>query len=254
MRGPRYGTPQAAGLSTAPKASETRQLIVSVASGKGGTGKTLVATSLALSLSGAGAGQKREVQFLDCDVEEPNGHLFLKPAFTSRESARIPIPVVDDGKCTYCGRCSEVCAYNAIAVVREKVLVFPELCHGCGACSYFCPEDAISEEGKEAGVVEAGSAGPILFVHGKLNIGDYLGNGNNHSFSNSVISSPTIGSVSLIGVERANGGQEHGIAGTTLSSVKVKQPDGISYSWSGSTNTWKTIPAGGWQNFDINIL
>ncbi|MBN2375102.1 MAG: choice-of-anchor L domain-containing protein [Sedimentisphaerales bacterium] len=89
---------------------------------------------------------------------------------------------------------------------------------------------------------------------GKLTIGDYLGYTNNHSFSNSVISSPTIGSVSLIGVERYNSGQEHGIAGTNITSVKVKQPDGVSYSWSGSTNTWKTIPAGGWQDFDINIL
>ena len=147
-------------------------MIVSVASGKGGTGKTLVATSLALSLNGTG--RKKRVQFLDCDVEEPNGHLFLKPAFTSRESVRIPIPVVDAGKCTYCGRCSEVCAYNAIAVAREKVLVFPELCHGCGACSYFCPESAISEEGKEVGIVETGRAGPVLFVHGKLNVGEAM--------------------------------------------------------------------------------
>jgi len=147
-------------------------LIVSVASGKGGTGKTLVATSLVLSLSDAGRGET--VQFLDCDVEEPNGHLFLKPALTSSESVRIPVPLVDDAKCTYCGRCSEVCAFNAIAVIREKVLVFPELCHGCGACTYFCPESAISETGKEAGVVEAGRAGPVLFVHGKLSIGEAM--------------------------------------------------------------------------------
>ena len=172
MRGPGYGAAQAAGLSTAPEAPETRQLIVSVASGKGGTGKTLVATSMALSLSAAG--RSEAVQFLDCDVEEPNGHLFLKPTLTSSESVRIPIPLVDDAKCTYCGRCSEVCAFNAIAVIREKVLVFPELCHGCGACTYFCPETAISETGKEAGVVETGRAGPVLFVHGKLNIGEAM--------------------------------------------------------------------------------
>ena len=143
-------------------------MIVSVASGKGGTGKTLVATSLALSLAGPTA----DVQFVDCDVEEPNGHLFLKPALTRRESVEIPIPVVDFDKCTYCGRCSEVCAFNAIAVAGKQVLVFPELCHGCGACSYLCPEEAISEKGRQVGVVESGRAGAVAFVHGKLNVGE----------------------------------------------------------------------------------
>jgi len=147
-------------------------LILSIASGKGGTGKTLVATSLALSLSGSGRPDR--VQFLDCDVEEPNGHLFLRPTLTRRESVQIPVPSVDAGKCTCCGKCSEVCAYNAIAVVRESVLVFPELCHGCGACSYLCPENAISEEGKEVGVIEAGTAGALAFVHGKLNVGEMM--------------------------------------------------------------------------------
>ena len=144
-------------------------MIISIASGKGGTGKTLVATSLALSLK-----EENRVQLLDCDVEEPNDHLFLKPTLTRRESVSIPIPEVDKGKCNYCGKCAEVCAYNAIAVIKENVLVFPELCHGCGACSYLCPEGAISERGKEVGVVEMGSSQGMDFVHGKLNVGEMM--------------------------------------------------------------------------------
>ena len=140
-------------------------MIISVASGKGGTGKTLVATNLALSLDS-------DVQLLDCDVEEPNAHIFLRPKLDRRETVYIPVPRVDEGKCTFCGKCAEVCAFNAIAVIKNKVLVFPELCHGCGACSYLCPEDAITEAGKEIGVVELGSAGNIDFVHGKLNVGE----------------------------------------------------------------------------------
>ncbi|MDD5590336.1 MAG: ATP-binding protein [Dehalococcoidales bacterium] len=141
-------------------------MIVSVASGKGGTGKTLVATSLALSLK-----DKHDVQLLDCDVEEPDDHIFMKPSITSSEVVSIPVPQVDEARCTYCGKCAEVCAYNAIAVITDKVLVFPELCHGCGACSYLCPENAIKEVGKEIGIVESGNADGVKFVHGKLSIG-----------------------------------------------------------------------------------
>ena len=113
-------------------------MIISIASGKGGTGKTLVATSLALSLK-----DKYRVQILDCDVEEPNDHIFMKPNITRSEAVSIPVPKVDEEKCTHCGKCAEVCAYHAIAVLGEYVLTFPELCHGCGACSYLCPEKAI---------------------------------------------------------------------------------------------------------------
>jgi len=144
-------------------------VIISVASGKGGTGKTLVATSLALALKDSGT-----AQLLDCDVEEPNDHVFLKPEITHRETVTIPVPKVDKDKCTYCGKCADVCAYNAIAVVKEAVLVFPELCHGCGACSALCPEKAISEEGKEIGVVESGNADGTEFIHGRLNIGEAM--------------------------------------------------------------------------------
>jgi MinD superfamily P-loop ATPase len=117
-------------------------MIISVASGKGGTGKTLVATNLALSLK-----DRLRVQLLDCDVEEPNAHIFLKPKITQSEAVCIPVPVVDEEKCTHCRRCAEVCVYKAIAVLKNKVLVFPQLCHGCGACSYLCPDHAISEQG-----------------------------------------------------------------------------------------------------------
>ena len=144
-------------------------MIISVASGKGGTGKTLVATSLALSLQ-----NRKPVQFLDCDVEEPDAHIFLKPLLNHKQVVSIPIPQVDEKKCTYCGRCAEVCAYNAIAVIGEKVLVFPELCHGCGACSYLCPEGALSELNREIGVLEAGQSKGIQFIHGKLTVGEAM--------------------------------------------------------------------------------
>jgi MinD superfamily P-loop ATPase len=144
-------------------------VIISVASGKGGTGKTVVATSLALSLKDI-----ERVQLLDCDVEEPNDHVLLKPVFTSSEAVCIPIPKVDEAKCTYCGKCAEVCAYHAIAIFPKNVLVFPQLCHGCGACSYLCPEKAIYEETREIGVVESGNADGIKFAHGKLNVGEAM--------------------------------------------------------------------------------
>jgi len=147
-------------------------MIISVASGKGGTGKTTVAVNLALSLN--------SVQFLDCDVEEPNAHIFLKPEFKERIPATIPVPMVDESKCDYCGKCREVCAYNAIAVFpsdkerKGSVLIFPHLCHGCGGCSLLCPREAIREVGKEIGIIETGNCGDMQFVHGKLNIGEIM--------------------------------------------------------------------------------
>jgi MinD superfamily P-loop ATPase len=144
-------------------------MIISVASGKGGTGKTLVATSLALSLR-----ERDNVQLLDCDVEEPNDHVFMKPTISRSEAVSIPVPSVDESKCTHCGKCGEVCAYNAIAVTKQKVLIFPELCHGCGACSYLCPEKAISEVDNKIGVIETGSADGVDFGHGKLDIGQAM--------------------------------------------------------------------------------
>jgi len=144
-------------------------VIISIASGKGGTGKTLVATSLALTLKDRG-----KVQLLDCDVEEPNDHVFMKPTIHHSEVVSVPVPKVDEDKCTYCGICAKICAYNAIAVPGKRVLVFPELCHGCGACAYLCPEKAISEEAKEIGILETGHSDGIAFVHGKLSIGEAM--------------------------------------------------------------------------------
>ncbi|MEA3328873.1 MAG: ATP-binding protein [Candidatus Omnitrophota bacterium] len=141
-------------------------MIIAVASGKGGTGKTTVATNLALSIP--------NTQILDCDVEEPNSHIFIKPEIKNKELVSIPVPKVDESKCDGCGRCRAVCVYNAIAVVNKKVLIFPELCHGCGSCTYFCPQHAIEEVNREIGCVELGNKRDLQFAHGKLNIAEMM--------------------------------------------------------------------------------
>ncbi len=147
-------------------------MIIAVASGKGGTGKTTVAVALAQAL--ASQGSPVPVTFLDCDVEEPNAHLFLHPSIERREEVGILVPAVDMAKCTTCGRCAEVCAYHAVAVVGQKVLVFRELCHGCGSCTWNCPEGAIREVLNPTGIVEEGWAGDIRFAHGMLNVGEAM--------------------------------------------------------------------------------
>ncbi|MGI6484857.1 MAG: ATP-binding protein [Tepidanaerobacteraceae bacterium] len=144
-------------------------MIVAIASGKGGTGKTTIATNLAISLR-----DERPVQLIDCDVEEPNSHLFLKPEFQYSEDVVLPIPSIDSQKCTHCGICTEKCAYNALADIGSKILVFEELCHGCGGCSLLCPAGAIKEIDKKIGVVKRGSAKGLDFIHGVLEVGSVL--------------------------------------------------------------------------------
>lgn len=142
-------------------------MIISIASGKGGTGKTTVAVNLALAI-------EKSVQLLDCDAEEPNAHIFIKPKIIEKKSVFVPMPEVDREKCNLCGKCAKICAYNAIAVVKGKLLIFHELCHGCGACSYLCPQKAIREVNKEIGYLEIGNKNELDFVHGKLNVGEIL--------------------------------------------------------------------------------
>jgi MinD superfamily P-loop ATPase len=144
-------------------------MIISVASGKGGTGKTTIATNLALFLASE---KSPDIQFLDCDVEEPNASIFLKPKIERKRPVSLLVPEVDRKKCTFCGECAKVCVYNAIVVLKKEVLTFPELCHGCGGCSLLCPEQAISEKERPIGVLEEGRAGSMKFVQGRLNIGE----------------------------------------------------------------------------------
>ncbi len=149
-------------------------MIITVASGKGGTGKTTVAVNLALTIAADQSVHPANPLFLDCDVEAPNAHLFLNPTIERRGEVGVLIPEVDYDKCTFCGRCAEVCAYHVLAVVSQKVLIFPELCHGCGSCSLNCPEEAIREVLYVTGVIEEGQAGGIRFAHGILNIGQAM--------------------------------------------------------------------------------
>jgi MinD superfamily P-loop ATPase len=142
--------------------------VVAVASGKGGTGKTTVAVNLAQVVSESG----RKVQYLDCDVEEPNGHIFLRPEITAKRQVTVNVPQVDQEKCTDCGQCGEICRYGAILCIKEKVLIFEQLCHSCGGCVRVCPEGAITGKSLEIGEIECGKAGRIDFVSGKLNIGN----------------------------------------------------------------------------------
>jgi MinD superfamily P-loop ATPase len=141
-------------------------MIISIASGKGGTGKTTVATNLAAVIPGA--------VYADCDVEEPNGHIFLKPELDRCEPVQSLVPRVDLSRCSFCRKCSEACRFNALAVLPQSVLVFDELCHSCGGCLLACPEDAIREEPRKIGVVEQGQANGTGFIQGRLAVGEAM--------------------------------------------------------------------------------
>lgn len=142
-------------------------MIISIASGKGGTGKTTVATNLAVSLD-------ENIQLLDCDVEEPNSHLFIQPVIEKTETVTTLVPEVDMEKCSLCKKCNEICQFKAIVVIGETVLPFHELCHSCGGCMKVCSDGAITEVGRELGVIEIGHQNGLEFVHGKLRVGEAM--------------------------------------------------------------------------------
>ena len=139
-------------------------MIISIASGKGGTGKTTVAVNMALS--------SKDVQILDCDVEEPNVHILLQPKINETKPVYISTPLVDEEKCDRCEKCSEFCEFNALFVTPEKVLFFPELCHSCGGCMLVCPKNAITEKNVQIGVVKKGVVEDVELVYGELDVGE----------------------------------------------------------------------------------
>jgi MinD superfamily P-loop ATPase len=124
-----------------------------------------VAVALALSV-------KEPVQLLDCDVEAPNGHIFMKTRWEKKETIYLQVPKVDEKKCTYCRACSQLCQFKAILVLGETIITFPEMCHACGGCFLVCEPKALLADQKELGVIEEGWAGPIHFVHGRLRVGE----------------------------------------------------------------------------------
>jgi len=138
-----------------------------IASGKGGTGKTTLAVNLAVALA-----EEVSIGLLDCDVEEPNCHLYLKPPFEATESVGTPTPVIDEQACTGCGLCASACEFNALLALPDVPLLLPELCHGCGACAFVCPEEAISEADREIGLVGSGEVGGVYFRWGRLHVGE----------------------------------------------------------------------------------
>ena len=141
-------------------------MILTIASGKGGTGKTTVAVNMALSLE--------NVQLLDCDVEEPNSHILLQPTIHEIKPVFTKIPVISEELCDYCGECATFCVYNALFVAPKTVMIFPELCHSCGGCTLVCPKNAITEKERQIGVIKKGDAKGVEIVYGELNVGEAM--------------------------------------------------------------------------------
>lgn len=137
---------------------------IAVASGKGGTGKTTVSVGLAQAYG-------KPVVYLDCDVEEPNGSIFLKPEIASSKTVNVKVPVVDTVKCRACGSCSSICQFNAVLTLGSRAMVFPELCHSCGGCERVCISGAITEVNHAVGSISCGFSGKIKTVSGLLEIG-----------------------------------------------------------------------------------
>ena len=142
-------------------------MIISIASGKGGTGKTTVATNLAVSMGG-------KVRLLDCDVEEPNSHLFINPVFEDTRVVTTPVPEIDEKKCTLCGKCAEICQFRALVVLGKMVLPFENLCHSCGGCMRACPADAIRWKKRELGTIQKGQRNGLEFINGTLRVGEAM--------------------------------------------------------------------------------
>jgi MinD superfamily P-loop ATPase len=140
---------------------------IAVLSGKGGTGKTLVSVNLASVSEGS--------CYIDCDVEEPNGHLFFKPEKIEQEAITVKMPVVDQDRCTGCRACVDFCAFNALAYIKDQLLVFEEICHSCGGCVLVCPEDALSEKDKAIGSIERGISEDVFVHTGIMNTGEVSG-------------------------------------------------------------------------------
>ena len=140
---------------------------IAIASGKGGTGKTTVAVNLAVALARRG----ESVTYSDLDVEAPNGAIFLTPDTHWNDEVTVPVPQFDPAACKACGRCRDICAFNAIVQVHDRILFFPELCHNCGGCALICPNDAITEKPHTLGTIRGGASGDIGFMDGNMHIG-----------------------------------------------------------------------------------